>query len=1039
MLVMPSDTDRYRFRRMDSALLRAATQPGEPTLPLWPTPEESAKAGPDRWVAWLRQTWTDERIADSVEVASPALAARIEAVVGGAVIDARRARRMALALARYVLRARSRAIPYGLFAGVVPAEFGAVPDVRFGQRHRGRLRPSAEWLDIVISRFEHDLALLPRLPVVANTLCRVVGDRLRVPVRGADDTGSREVSLRLTPAVAFVMDVAVSPVPFGDLAAKLAAKFQGASLEEIDALLGELVTRQVLITGLRPPATRPDPLEYLLDQLYALGADTLPHLACQIRMLTEIHSSMAKLSNVQIFSGESRSSRASVMESMRELAPAGDAPLVVDVRMDGRIVLPDTVGHDVERAAEVLARLAAYRQGTPAWREYAERFARRYGPGALVPVTELVDPVLGMGYPAGYPTSAPATPPTLTVRDERLLALAQRAALDGATEVILTDTMITELRTSEEEAHSRLPPHLELNVQVYAESLDALAKGTFTVRVLGVSRAAGTMTGRFLPLLEPTDKAGLVAALTRLPTVTDQATALQLSFAPLHVRADHVVRAPRLSPSVISLGEHPDPAADQVPLKDVAVGCTADRRLFLASMSRECVIETLAPTSLNYRSAAHTPPLARFLAELSRSSTTQVTGFDWGAAGGLPFLPALRYGRIVLSPARWRLSHADLPGAQAPFAEWIDALHAWRERRHVPTQVLLAEGDQHLLLALDQHGPAELLRDHLNRAGRATLIQGPEPSDLGWCGGRAHSLVVPLISTQPSAPSPHVGASTVIRLRDEGSMPGARPRLDAELSVAADVQTQALLRIPDLMKSLSPITVWWFDRHGDREAVLHLHIVLPGETGFGEAAEALGSWAGALRAQGLLRELRLAGHTLQAGQWRTSEVLAAAERVFHTDSRVVLSQLTMPHGFDAAVVGAANLVALATGFLGGPDQAMRWLTDRPRLRPAPSPVPRRVHADAVHLANPAEGFAALHLGLGSTAADREAWQERAQALDTCRYMARQDERNDLDAMLAALFDAHARRAFGADDVQRHLSLHLARAAALAYLHAKGAA
>ncbi len=39
---------------------------------------------------------------------------------------------------------------------------------------------------------------------------------------------------------------------------------------------------------------------------------------------------------------------------------------------------------------------------------------------------------MGLGYPAGYPGSGPERPTNRTVRDERLLAYTQLAALDGA-------------------------------------------------------------------------------------------------------------------------------------------------------------------------------------------------------------------------------------------------------------------------------------------------------------------------------------------------------------------------------------------------------------------------------------------------------------------------------------------------------------------------------------------------------------------------------------------------------------------------------
>jgi hypothetical protein len=50
---------------------------------------------------------------------------------------------------------------------------------------------------------------------------------------------------------------------------------------------------------------------------------------------------------------------------------------------------------------------------------------------------------------------------------------------------------------------------------------------------------------------------------------------------------------------------------------------------------------------------------------------TSCTAFDWEAPQ-LPFLPALRYGRTILSPPQV-LAAADLPGPMASWPDWSAA------------------------------------------------------------------------------------------------------------------------------------------------------------------------------------------------------------------------------------------------------------------------------------------------------------------------------------------------------------------------------
>src|SRR6266487_5232434 len=63
-----------------------------------------------------------------------------------------------------------------------------------------------------------------------------------------------------------------------------------------------------------------------------------------------------------------------------------------------------------------------------------------------------------------------------------------------------------------------------------------------------------------------------------------------------------------------------------------------------------------------------------------------------------------------------------------------------RATRRLPRRVYLTEGDRLLALDLDQPGPRVLLRAHLDGGAPAVLTEAP--GNLGWCGGRAHEIVV---------------------------------------------------------------------------------------------------------------------------------------------------------------------------------------------------------------------------------------------------------------------------------------------------------
>ena len=165
------------------------------------------------------------------------------------------------------------------------------------------------------------------------------------------------------------------------------------------------------------------------------------------------------------------------------------------------------------------------------------------------------------------------------------------------------------------------------------------------------------MAGRFISLLDPSDQQEMARMFASLPTVDTEAVPVQMSFSPLAPGTASVTRVHALLPRLMSLAEHRTPESCSIRLEDLAV-VSDGHRLYLVSIAVQRRLEPSILHALDLRS--HTPPLARFLAEASRAHVAVVTGFDWGAARILPFLPRVRYGRAILSSARWLLSPAEL-------------------------------------------------------------------------------------------------------------------------------------------------------------------------------------------------------------------------------------------------------------------------------------------------------------------------------------------------------------------------------------------
>lgn len=1019
------------YQVIDAAVLRAAVHPATGTEETWPELPGGVDDDPEQWRAWIRRVWADEQVVEAVEVASPLLAHRLEEICAGTVGKPRHVRRAAVSLARYLLRMRHRATPFGLFAGIAPLRFGSSAKADWGGRHHTVVRADAVWLTEVITRLEACPELLRRLPVAVDETAFVRGSRLVIPFQQPPhhEKGSpSQVSMRLTPALQTVVEAARTAVPLAEVADQLSARYPHVASGTIERLLGELVSRRALITGLRPPMTSTDALGHLVAALRAAHAEDIEAVASTVAALHGLHQELTGTGTGTAPTGR-RAERARLRSRMQGLLDQDgrvEQPLVLDTRLDCETVLPQTVAREAEKAAAALVRLSPFPTGSPAWREYHSLFLERYGTGALVPVRDVVDADAGLGYPAGYRSSPfPPPAPAWSTREEKLLALLQRAALDGAEEITLDARMLQELGV--EEAR-QVPAHLELCCRLQATTRADLDRGDFQLVVTGLAVGAGTTTGRFLGLLTEDDSTRLQAAYASMPTTEPGALRAQISSPPLRTRTENVARTSQVLPHLISLAEH-SAAPGHLALDDLAVGADP-QRLHLIHRPTGRPVEPVLLNAVELTNFTH--PLARFLTELPRARAAVLAPFSWGAAHRLPYLPRVRYGRTTLAPARWQIPAADLPSPQAPADTWVRALEHWRQRYHLPEQVFLGDDDRRIRLDLSQHPHRQLLRAHLHTTGHATVYEAPEAAAYGWLGGHAHEIVTPLAATLPM-PSATVQWASTVR-REHGHLPGESGWLYAKLFGHAERQHELLTHhLPALLTHWGPgeAPEWWFVRYADPQPHLRLRVKLPDAAAYGTATAHLSAWATGLRREGLLSDLQLHNYRPETGRYGTGQAMDAAEAFFAADSAAALAQMThTTHPDGPQALTAASFTDIATAFLGDRKAGLRWLINRLTRQPAPA-AHRDLQAETIRLTRPGDGQNALSELPGGDQITA-AWRRRAKALASYRARLEEGAGPTTEEVLPSLLHMHHIRAHGIDEDCERSCHHLARTAALSW-------
>ncbi|MGJ7021090.1 thiopeptide-type bacteriocin biosynthesis protein [Streptomyces griseorubens] len=974
-------------------------------------------------VPGARRLAADPLLGQAVRVASGSLAHSLDRLTGDegvAALGRKRTLSAARTLTRYARRAAARPTPFGLFAGVGRARFGSAAKAEPGAGEIA-VRLDGAWLRRRVMAWLAEPSVRRRVDVVLNDLCFVRDGRLCLR------TGGQERSVRDNALVGAVRERTRTLVAYGDLLDSLTRRFPSLDAERLDGQLAELVRRGFLLTSLTPH--RIDTA--LLDGIEAVLDEALPDDA---RALRDIRAACAR--HERDSPGAGGDSWHRLLDEVRRLdvpGTDGDAqarpPVHVDLHVRGEFVLPETVGREVCRYAGAVWSI------TPEWttlaymRDYRDRFIERYGTACAVPLGELADPHRGLGLPPEYgaePTYARTGPGDEVDGPRRAFVgeLIQEAVLSGG-DLVLTDEVVRRLADVARHDPEAAPPRgLELCFQVLADSTAALDRGDF--RLLGSPHigawAAGATAGRFA------EAAGLTADLSRLAAETSgdpdgEVIAAQVELLPREPRGLNIVQVPRLLPYRIPVGV-PDDRNDPRCLdwRTLLVAAGSDGLRLLHPESGRPVRPVL-PHMLALDTQA--PPVARFLMDLATARPRVWSGWDWSGHDTLPYLPRVRYGRVVVMPKRWLPGRRLRDAARAKGAEvWEENLDAWRRRLAVPDRLHIARNDQMYPVDLRDRWDRELLRSELTAPHPRFVLYEDLTADgagLGWNGGHSTEIVVPLAGARPPG-----GATGTVDEERVRTAPPVRPaptrfHLPGEnwlfLKWYAEPSAhEALLadHLPAVLAEIEDdVDRWFFVRYQDPDPHLRLRFHGDGEALNGRVLPALSRASRVLVESGALRSMTLDTYRPESDRYGGEALQEAAERLFRTDSLSAIVHLRAARGAARGLpadvlAGLGHAVLLES--LGDWDWC-GWV-DRMFTKSEEHEVYQRQRALADRLITPGNVVASAAEALGAPAL-RSLWADSDEPRAYGRAVLSAPEADRDEALLSLLHMRHNRH-FGID-------------------------
>jgi thiopeptide-type bacteriocin biosynthesis protein len=890
----------------------------------------------------LRDLCARPEIREALFLASPSLSEGLE--LWQAQPDSKKGLRAERALVRYFFRMTARATPFGLFSGCslgpVDPQPAAPTRLALGPRsaYERHTRLDMDYLFALCEDLGKDPALRRELLYRPNSSLYEAAGRLRyAEARLVRKVRSHHlVAVERTDYLDATLAAAAQGARIADLVGRLVASDPDGEITEEDAegYVHELIDSQILVSDLSPPVTGPEAMHDLVDQLRRLPTDAGERLA-------RARDALAALDAAGPGAPPERYREiAADLESLPTPVEMNRLFQLDMVKPADQPVLGGAVLAEIERGFEILRRMSSRRADL--LDKFRKDFSERYGEGREVPLVEVLDEEIGIGFEKSGDAGAEASPllqglalgapvPDNNVawgpRETFLLARLSEALASGAQAIELTKEDLEQLTPPPPAGtgpDAELPPladAFQLMATVAAASQEALAAGDFRVLHGGAVGPSGArLLGRFCHA-DPELTRCVEAHLRAEEAFAPEAVFAEIVHLP-QGRIGNILSRPVLREHEIPfLGRSGAPPDQQIPVTDLTVTVTGQHILLRSRRLGREVIPRLT-SAHNYRRGSL--GLYRFLCILQSQELQGGVGWSWGPLDNAPFLPRVTTGRLVLARAAWWMTGDEIKQlVQAKEgAERFAAVRAWRDRRRIPRWISLADGDNELLVDFDNTLSVDTFLDVVEGRDRARLLEPfPGPEQLcatGPEGHFVHEMVIPYVmAPKETAARPETPETPEITARRRPApapphgiirrtFPPGSEWLYVKLytgTATADVLLREVVA-PVVAEALGSGVAdsWFFIRYSDPD--WHLRVRFHGDPRelHARVLPALGDAAAPLLDDRRLWKLQLDTYEREVERYGGPEGIALAERLFSADSEAILGLIDLLEGDEGADV-----------------------------------------------------------------------------------------------------------------------------------------
>ena len=675
----------------------------------------------------FKKIYTDPIIKEAIFLASPSLYEEMMRALNGEMTDKKKEKKLQLSIFKYLSRMSSRCTPFGLFAGCAVGKFDESTEINLigAAKNKRHTRLDMNYLVALSQDLVKNLKIREQLTFFPNSSIYLAGDQLRY-VEYEYVNSKRQhliVAVDNTEYLSKVLKKASKGALLKDLAALLVD--DEITLEEATEFIEQLVSNQLLISELEPSVSGPEFLHQIRSVLKKINHTQ--------DILTSLEETEKKIVAIDKKIGNDPQKYLTLSEELKSLETTFELKFMFQTDMilqHKKNTISKELITSLQKGLLLLNKISLPAK-TSLLTNFKDAFLERFEERE-VSLSKALDIEIGIGYkqdlgagdinPLVDNIAIPPKPSKhseMDVKWSSVNAFFQKKLIQAYKENAYTITLDDADFKDYEVTWDDLPDTISCMVEIIEEK--GLEKIKFNG---GGGSSAANLLGRFCH--GDTEIHTLVNEMIDVETqINNDKILAEIVHLP-ESRVGNILMRPDIRAYEIPyLARSVKSVENQLPLDDLMVSVKNHSKILVRSKKYNKEIIPHLTNAHNYSN--NSLPIYHFLSDMQTQNIRGGIGFGFGPfANDYEFLPRVEYLNIIIHDATWNLkkSHIEplLENSKDDTA-FYKAIKTFRKTLNIPQYVMLADGDNELLVNFDNLTSVQMFLQTINKRDQFKLTE----------------------------------------------------------------------------------------------------------------------------------------------------------------------------------------------------------------------------------------------------------------------------------------------------------------------------